>query len=326
MHADTLTDFAPAKVNLTLRVLGRRADGYHELESLVAFADVGDRLRLVPGDAPALSVEGPTAAAAGADGSNLVLRAERALAARVAGLRSGGFMLDKRLPVAAGLGGGSSDAAAALRLLACANALALDDPRLTEAAREVGADVPVCLQPRARIMRGIGERLSPSLALSPLAAVLANPGVAVPTGEVFRALDAPPLPAGGESQELSRGLCSSPRKGEPSENEPAGPWAPASAGTRGVPASVIQDDGAAALAQFIQTGVNDLQAPAVMLQPIIADVLAALAASRGCTLARMSGSGATCFGLYATACDAAAAAAALQAAHPSWWVAATTLG
>jgi 4-diphosphocytidyl-2-C-methyl-D-erythritol kinase len=170
---------APAKVNLTLRVLGRRADGYHDIESLVAFAGVGDALTFKPGDDLALTVGGPTGAAAGDVADNLVLKASRALAERVAGVRLGRFTLSKRLPVAAGLGGGSADAAAALRLLARANALAPDDPRLMQAARATGADVPVCLDPRPRRMRGIGDILSDPLDLPRLFAVLVNPGVGV---------------------------------------------------------------------------------------------------------------------------------------------------
>jgi 4-diphosphocytidyl-2-C-methyl-D-erythritol kinase len=326
MSDQTLTDFAPAKVNLTLRVRGRRADGYHELESLVAFAEAADRLSFTPGEELALAVEGPTAAAAGADASNLVVRAAHALASRVPGLRTGRFVLDKRLPVAAGLGGGSSDAAAALRLLARANALGLDDARLMDAAREVGADVPVCLDPRARVMRGIGERLSPPLDFEPLPAVLVNPGVAVATGEVFRALNAPPLPADVETLDRSPEHRSFPRKRESRGDEPDGSWIPAFAGTRGVDGGDVQPDYASARWRFIESGVNDLQPPAVALQPAIAEVLAALSASRGCRLARMSGSGATCFALYATDGEAAAAASVLQAAHPAWWVVATTLG
>src|SRR5262252_1284909 len=179
---------APAKVNLTLRVLARRADGYHEIDSLVAFAGVGDALTFTPGPALALAVTGPTAGTAGAPADNLVLKAARALAAAVEGLRVGRFSLSKRLPVAAGLGGGSADAAAALRLLARANRIALDDARVREAARATGADVPVCLDPRPRRMRGIGEVLSEPLTLPRLPAVLVNPGVAVATRDVFAAL------------------------------------------------------------------------------------------------------------------------------------------
>src|SRR5262249_4826188 len=161
----TLTEQASAKVNLTLRVIARRADGYHELESLVAFARVGDRVDFTPGAALALDVAGPFAAAAGNLTDNLVLKAARELARRVPGLALGRFALTKELPVAAGLGGGSADAAAALRLLARANALALDDARLADAARATGADVPVCLAVKAREMRGIGEVLGAPLAL-----------------------------------------------------------------------------------------------------------------------------------------------------------------
>ena len=248
---------APAKVNLTLRVLGRRADGYHDIESLVVFAGVGDALTLAPGSALALEVAGPTGPAAGEVSDNLVLKAARALAERVAGLELGRFVLSKRLPVAAGLGGGSADAAAALRLLARANAIALDDPRLMQAARATGADVPVCLDPRTRHMRGIGDILSDPLDLPPLPAVLVNPGVAVPTRDVFAAL------------------------GPLERQAPAAP-----------------SPGKAALLDEIAEGRNDLEGPAIGLQPVIADVLSVLRKLPGCRLARMSGSGATCFGLF----------------------------
>jgi 4-diphosphocytidyl-2-C-methyl-D-erythritol kinase len=290
--ATARVETAPAKVNLTLRVLGRRADGYHDLESLVVFAGVGDRLAFVPGRALSLSVRGPTAAAAGGLDSNLVLRAARALAERVAGLRVGRFELSKRLPVAAGLGGGSSDAAAALRLLARANRLALDDPRLLEAARVTGADVPVCVDPRPRVMRGIGDILSEPLDLPRLPAVLVNPGVAVPTKDVFAALK---LRAAAASAGLS---APSPQGG----------------GER------------TAFVAAVAESSNDLEAPAVALQPVIADVLRALREQSGCRLARMSGSGATCFGLFDTSRAAVAAARVLRAGHAAWWVRATMLG
>ncbi len=184
----TLIENAPAKVNLTLRIVGRRVDGYHELESLVAFAQVGDRLSYAPRGQLELSVRGPTAPAAGAIADNLVLRAARALADQVRGLETGRFVLSKHLPVAAGLGGGSADAAAALRLLARANRIARDDLRLMQAARLTGADVPVCLDCRPRVMRGIGEILSEPLDLPLLPVVLVNPNVALPTSQVFAAL------------------------------------------------------------------------------------------------------------------------------------------
>ena len=181
-----MAEFAPAKINLTLHVLGRRPDGYHEIESLVAFADIGDRLSFVSGGTLDLSVAGPTASSAGATDDNLVLKAARALAERVQGLKLGRFTLEKHLPVAAGLGGGSSDAAAALRLLARENNISLDDERVRAAAKATGADVPVCLEPKARMMRGIGEVLSDPVDLPELPAVLVNPGVAVPTKRCVR--------------------------------------------------------------------------------------------------------------------------------------------
>ena len=281
---------APAKVNLTLHVLGRRADGYHEIESLVAFAGVGDALSFTPGRALALTVGGPTAAAAGDTADNLVLKAARALAEQVEGLQLGRFALSKRLPVAAGLGGGSADAAAALRMLARSSHLAPDDPRLLQAARATGADVPVCLDPRPRLMRGIGDILSEPLDLPKLAAVLVNPGVAVPTREVFAALK---LPAGS--------VAASP---------------PGSATSLG----------ATSLADAIANGRNDLELPAIELQPVIADVLAVLGKLPGCRLSRMSGSGATCFGLFDSTAAATAAARTLRIGYPAWWVRPTVLG
>jgi len=286
-----LADFAPAKVNLTLRVVGRRADGYHELESLVVFADFGDRLNFTPGGELALTVRGPSAAQAGDGADNLVLKATRALAVRCPGLGLGAFRLDKRLPVAAGLGGGSSDAAAALRLLAQANDLPRDDARLYEAARSTGADVPVCLDPRPRIMRGIGEVLSAPLALPALPAVLVNPGVAVPTKPVFEQWRA------------------------------FGP-SPASPAIDAVAALTSRD----ALLGFLDTQANDLERPAIMIAPVIGDVLAALRALPGCRLARMSGSGATCFALFSSASAARAAAKTLREKYQHWWVKAGTLG
>jgi 4-diphosphocytidyl-2-C-methyl-D-erythritol kinase len=278
---------APAKVNLTLRVLGRRADGYHDIESLVAFASVGDALTFTPGGALALTVGGPTAAAAGDVADNLVLKAAHALADQVKDLKLGRFTLSKRLPVAAGLGGGSADAAAALRLLARANGLAPDDPRLMQAARAIGADVPVCLDPRARLMRGIGDILSDPLDLPRLFVLLVNPGIAVVTRDVFAALTVPP--AGQTAQEC--------------------------------PAA-----GAAALLAEIANGRNDLEGPAIELEPVIADVLAVLRKLPGCQVARMSGSGATCFGLFDSTRATTAAARTLRAGYPAWWVRATVLG
>jgi 4-diphosphocytidyl-2-C-methyl-D-erythritol kinase len=286
-----LIEPAPAKVNLTLAVLGRRADGYHLLDSLVTFARIGDRLSLMPGPELSLALRGASAAAAGALDDNLVLKAARALAAEIPGLRLGRFILYKRLPVAAGLGGGSADAAAALRLLARANRLARNDPRLMRAARQVGADVPVCVDPRPRRMRGIGERLSKPLPIPQLSAVLINPGVVLPTKEVFAALGLAPA-----KQRKSAGR----RRAPPRNSDRFVTW--------------------------LSDQANDLEAPAIKLRPQIASVLAALLRQPGCRLARMSGSGATCFGVFESSRAAAAAARRLKSAHPRWWVLASALG
>lgn len=282
---------APAKVNLTLEVLGRRPDGYHILDSLVVFAGIHDTLALAPGAPLSLAVSGPFAEAAGAGESNLVMRAAHALAARVPGLRLGAFTLVKRLPVAAGLGGGSSDAAAALRLLARLNRLAANHPVVQEAARVTGADVAVCLDPRARAMGGIGDRVGPALRLSPLAAILVNPGVPLATADVFRALGAAPAP------DVARALET----------------------------DAIPMDDAGALLDRLAASRNDLEVPALRLCPPIGDALAALRDQPGCRLARMSGSGATCFGLFTDRASAAIAAHALRRTHPGWWVTPTRL-
>lgn len=282
-----LVEQAPAKVNLTLRIVGRRADGYHELESLVAFAAVGDALRLDPGAPLGLDISGPYAGACGRAADNLVLKAVAALGERVAGLKAGYFHLEKNLPVAAGIGGGSSDAAAALRLLARTNGLLADDPRIAAAALAVGADVPVCLDPRPRIMRGIGEDLSEALWLPELPAVLVNPGVPLGTRDVFARFSV-----------------------AHASKKPLGPppsW----------PEGVVD---------YLAARGNDLTEAAVACAPTVGDVLTALGALPGVLLARMSGSGSTCFALLPTVEEAAAVARQLRAAHPQWWVAATVFG
>jgi 4-diphosphocytidyl-2-C-methyl-D-erythritol kinase len=280
-----LVEQARAKINLTLRVLGRRADGYHELESLVAFADLADTLTLRPGEATALDVSGPFAAASGDVSGNLVLKAVAALSQRVSGLRAGHFDLEKNIPVAAGIGGGSADAAAALRLLARANGIASDDARLMEAARAVGADVPVCLASKSCIMRGIGEQLSP-LDLPRVPAVLVNPGVALSTRDVFANF--------------------------------AGPQG-------GVPITEVPRTPEAMLAFLAQHG-NDLAQAAIACAPVVEAVLGQLRDAPGSLLARMSGSGATCFALFASADEAAAAAHLLHAERHGWWAWAATIG
>ena len=281
---------APAKINLTLHVLGRRADGYHDLESLVAFAATGDDLRLEPGRTLALEVSGPTAPLAGSHSDNLVLKAARLLVEHVDRLEVGTFHLTKRLPVAAGIGGGSSDAAAALRLLARLNGLPLSHLALREAARLTGADVPVCLEPRARMMRGAGEELGPALNLPRLFVVLVNPRVPVETPVVFKAL----------------GL--QPGQGLPGAKHPG-----------------MEAASSEALLTILTAARNDLEPPALKVQPLIGEALGLMRETQGCRLARMSGSGATVFGLYDDCEAAAKAAEAVRQARPDWWVKATSL-
>jgi 4-diphosphocytidyl-2-C-methyl-D-erythritol kinase len=296
-----LAAFAPAKVNLTLAVRRRRSDGYHDLESLVVFARTGDDLTFEPGGGRVtLVVKGPAAPAAGPNADNLVLKAARLLAERVDGLPGGMFTLTKRLPVAAGLGGGSSDAAAALRLLAQAAYLPLDDPRLREAARLTGADVPVCLDVAPRMMRGTGAELGPALDLPSLPALLVNPRVAVPTPDVFRELALAPgleCPADPAARLEPDGMMLGPQVGRRRD-----------------------------LVALLSGARNDLEPPAIALAPVIADALAALSSTEGCQLARMSGSGATVFGLYETCRASAAAAKRIRKDYPDWWVKPTTFG
>ena len=278
-----IREFAPAKVNLTLHVLGRRADGYHALESLVVFADAGDTLTARAADALSLEVTGPSAAALAdtPDTDNLVLRAAGALDA-VKG-RGAHLTLDKRLPVAAGIGGGSADCAAALRALDALWGLETGMTGLRAIGLRLGADVPVCLgAPVPAIMSGIGEVIAPAPALPPAWLVLVNPGVPVATGPVFRDLNAGAAHAASDTF-----------------------WPGGFADAR-------------ALARFLATCRNDLEGPARRLVPEVGETLAALKATPSCLIARMSGSGATCFGLYAD--ETAARAAATTLARPGWWV------
>src|SRR6185312_10267985 len=284
-----------AKVNLTLRVVGRRVDGYHELESVVAFADCADRLALVPGAELGLKTTGPLAQACGDISDNLVFKAAQLLRERVPGLRLGEFTLDKSLPVAAGIGGGSADAAAALRLLAQLNGLALDDPRIIEVAKLTGADVPVCVNSRGCVMTGVGETLEP-LSLPKMPCVMVNPGVPVATKDVFAAL-------GLRNGELLVGVTD----------------------------VLLQDrwpDEQGSLEEWVEAlaaSSNDLERPAMRVQPVIGKVIAALNATNGAWLARMSGSGATCFAIYENTAEAGRAAEQLRRDHPGWWVHAGTL-
>jgi 4-diphosphocytidyl-2-C-methyl-D-erythritol kinase len=279
-----------AKVNLTLRVVGRRVDGYHELESVVAFADCADRLSLAPGSTLDLTMSGPLAQACGETSDNLVLKAARLLGERVPDMKVGSFTLDKVLPVAAGIGGGSADAAAALRLLAQLNGLALDDKRLLDVALQTGADVPVCLTSRACDMTGVGETLLP-LSLPILPCVLVNPRVPVATREVFAAL-------GLRNGELRVGA------------------------TDVMQATAWPEQGASVeeWVEVLAASSNDLEAPAMRIQPAIGEVITALSATDGAWLARMSGSGATCFAIFENTAEAQRAAQKIQLDRPQWWV------
>ncbi|MDP2124255.1 MAG: 4-(cytidine 5'-diphospho)-2-C-methyl-D-erythritol kinase [Parvibaculum sp.] len=278
-----IVENAPAKINLSLRIIGRRADGYHELRSLVVFAQAGDRIVAETADDLTLEMRGPFAAALGREPDNLVLRAARLLRERT-GVKAGARLtLEKNLPVASGIGGGSADAAATLRALTRLWGVEPGIAALTEMAASLGADVPVCLDARPALMWGTGAKLARLDALPRFHLVLVNPGLALPTGDVFRALAAPAL-----------------------ETEPAAP---------NIPVFASLDD----LTGWLAGEPNDLQAPATRLAPEIGAAHAALADSKDCRLARMSGSGATCFGIYEQEAAARSAAAAVAQAHSGWW-------
>lgn len=289
-----LIDSARAKVNLTLRVHGRRADGYHDIESLVAFADCADTLTLALASDLRLTTTGPRAQDCGEGPDNLVTRAALALGESISGMKAGHFTLEKHLPVAAGIGGGSADAAAALRLLARANGIDTSDPRVIDVARRTGADIPVCLTSRACMMTGVGENLS-FLNLPALPCVMVNPRIAVATGSVFAALGLAKGEAFGNGKNSRDRLW-------PADGATADAWCEA-----------------------ISAGTNDLEPPALKVEPAIGVVLSALRATKGLRLARMSGSGATCFGIFRNADDAGQAAKTIAQAHPDWWVHAGTL-
>lgn len=291
-------EVAPAKINLALHVTGRRADGYHLLDTLVVHGVAADEIVARPLDAPAdaadglvrldLAITGPFAAGLDAGPDNLVLRAARLIEAeaRRLGRRPGplALTLEKRLPVASGIGGGSSDAAATLRLLNRLWGLDLSGDRLAEIALPLGADLPMCVHGRPLRARGIGDQIDVLAALPALPMVLVNPGVAVATPSVFRALE---------------------RRDNPALVDP--------------PARFADAEG---LVGFLAAARNDLEAPAIHVAPAIGEVLARLAAAPGCRLARMSGSGATCFAIFADADTATAAAATL--AGQGWWAVAGT--
>ncbi|MDO7841272.1 4-(cytidine 5'-diphospho)-2-C-methyl-D-erythritol kinase [Sphingomonas immobilis] len=272
-----ITEPAPAKINLALHVRARRADGYHELETLFAFVADGDVLTFAPGPA-SFAVTGPFADSLAGEGDNLVLRAARGFADAFGVAAEGAWVLDKRLPVASGIGGGSADAAAALRALARLHGVGLDDPRLFAVADALGSDVPACLLGRAALGTGRGEQLVPLDDLPPLPALLVNPLVAVSTGPVFRAWDGVDRGPIAEGATLARALA----------------------------------------------GRNDLEPPARSIAPVIGAVVARLQAT-GPLIARMSGSGATCFALYEEEAARTAAVAAIRAAAPDWWCLETRL-
>ena len=269
---------APAKINLFLHVGERRADGFHPLQSLAVFTDMGDALQIEPAPVLSLNIQGPFAKGLEGESDNLVLRAARALSYQGAKLT-----LTKNLPVASGIGGGSADAAAALRGLNRLWALEKDEAALREIAAGLGSDIPVCVLSCASFMEGRGEVLRPVQAMPRVPMLLVNPGVAVPTRDVFAALQS----RSGADLALPQGHFAD----------------------------------TADLLRFLETTRNDLEEPARRIQPVIGEVLSAMAALPGALLARMSGSGATCFALFPDDDCCVRAAEKLKAAQPGWWIA-----
>jgi 4-diphosphocytidyl-2-C-methyl-D-erythritol kinase len=275
----TIVEAAPAKLNLALHVRARRSDGYHDIETLFAFVTDGDELRVEPSDAARFTISGPFGAALSGEGGNLVTRAVAAFARDIAPLPPLAIDLVKRLPVASGIGGGSADAAAALRACAALADVTVADPRLLGVADALGSDVPACLLGLTAIGSGRGEALRPIAGLAGTPVLLVNPGVAVPTGAVFArwdGIDRGPLPAGDA-------------------------WTIASEGR------------------------NDLAVRAKLVAPVIGEVIDALDRLDGATLVRMSGSGATCFALFADAAARDAGGQAIRTAYPGWWCLDTAL-
>lgn len=274
-----IVEQAPAKLNLALHVRARRPDGYHELETLFVFVRDGDTLMLAPADRDSFEVTGAMAGALSGEGDNLVTRARDRFRAEIAPTGPLSIQLEKRLPVASGLGGGSADAAATLRAMARMSGVALDDPRLFACAAALGSDIPACLLGLSAIGTGRGEELVEVAGPGEWAVLLVNPRVAVSTGPVFAAwdrVDRGPLPEGSAFD-------------------------------------------------IAMQGRNDLQRPAIAIAPVIGEVLAELSACHGVALTRMSGSGATCFALFADADARTAAARAIEARHPGWWCLETAL-
>ena len=279
-----LSQTAPAKLNLYVHVLGRRADGRRDLDSLIVFTEIGDRLTMRPAASLSLEVRGAFAGALGVGEDNLVMRAARALQNTAGGSPGAAIVLEKEIPVAAGLGGGSADAAATLRLLA--RLWEVDDApaHLAELAAQLGSDVAACLHGQPCYVVGAGDSVEPAPELAHFHTVLVNPGVALATGDVFAAFDE----ANATASEVAR--------------------------------LVAPVRGHEELAEQLRARSNDLEAVGTVLVPEIALALETLAGLSGCLLARMSGSGATCFGLFARAEDAAAGAAVLRQTFEDWWV------
>jgi 4-diphosphocytidyl-2-C-methyl-D-erythritol kinase len=279
---------APAKLNFFLHVGDRRADGYHALQSLVAFADIGDVLQLEAASELTLTVSGPFAAQIPRGDGNLVLKAARSLAEEFSDMPLGAaIVLEKNLPVAAGLGGGSSDAAAVLRALNVLWSLERSEDELVELARTLGSDVPACVLARPCWMEGRGEQVFPTPQLPSLEVVLVNPGVPMPTAGVFASLNAR---TGASAMEPPRRI------------------------------ETLWD-----LVAYLEDSGNDLETPATLLQPVIDEVIEALHHEPACVFAQMSGSGATCFGLFDGREYAQGAAQRIALDHPEWWVRATRL-
>lgn len=277
---------ARAKVNLYLHITGKRADGYHLLDSLIVFADTGDEIALAPSDRLSLAIDGPFAAGLGAGPDNLVLRAAQALQEVTNARSAAAIRLTKNLPVASGIGGGSADAAATLSGLCGLWNVAPGRAALHAIAARLGADVPVCLDGAASFVGGMGEELAPTRGLPPAWLLLANPNIATPTAAVFKARQGP--------------FSKAARWSEPPRDF-------------------------ADFAARLRSSANDLTEAAISVTPAIRDVLVALAALPGCALARLSGSGATCFGLFADEACARAAEGKLRSARPDWWVTAAPI-
>ncbi|MCK0102178.1 4-(cytidine 5'-diphospho)-2-C-methyl-D-erythritol kinase [Pseudohalocynthiibacter sp. F2068] len=277
----TIREFAPAKINLTLHVTGQQSDGYHLIDSLVAFADIGDWVAVDKAPEMHFTVRGPRAMGVPTDDSNLVLRAADLMLSG----QSASITLEKHLPAASGIGGGSADAAAMLRAI---HKLYKQPLPSAPDILSLGADVPICLESKTARMQGIGEVLTPIPALPPVWVVLVNPGVEISTPRSFKALASKENPSMPEIIPVFKNL------GE--------------------------------MTAWLLDQRNDLQPGAIAMEPVIGDVLAALATTKKLVLTRMSGSGATCFGLYATEEDASIATRSISVRHPEWWVATGTLG